>query len=150
MTRGYFGIGIVGNKTEYNLGTLWRSAHILGASFIFVTGRRYKPQSTDTTSAWKHTPLFQYETPQDLMDHIPRDCVPIAVEIDDRSRSLLNYVHPERAVYILGAEDTGLPKVVLDRCRDIVQLPGSICLNVASVGSIVMYDRFKGIENGRR
>ncbi len=33
---GYFGIGIIHGKNSENLGTLWRSASILGASFIFT------------------------------------------------------------------------------------------------------------------
>jgi tRNA G18 (ribose-2'-O)-methylase SpoU len=64
------------------------------------------------------------------------------VEFDPRARPLDRYVHPERACYLLGAEDTGLPKHVLDRCRDLVQIPATAyCLNVAVAGSIVMYDR---------
>ena len=38
----FYGIGIVNTKTEANIGTLWRSAHAFGASFIFTVGRRYR------------------------------------------------------------------------------------------------------------
>ena len=31
----YFGIGIYKPKTQENIGSLWRTAYILGASFIF-------------------------------------------------------------------------------------------------------------------
>ena len=40
--NGYFGIGICGGKTSENLGTLWRSAWQLGASYCFVIGSRFK------------------------------------------------------------------------------------------------------------
>lgn len=139
--RGFYGVGVVGSKTAVNVGTLWRSADALGAGFMFTAGRRYPKQASDTVKAWKHTPFFEYESAEDLFDHIPKDCVPVAVELDDKSRPLANYVHPERAVYLLGAEDTGLPPRVLSRCRDIVQIPGAHCLNVAVAGSIVLYDR---------
>jgi tRNA (guanosine-2'-O-)-methyltransferase len=43
--RGYYGIGIENVKTAENVGTLWRSAYILGASFIFTIGKRYKKQA---------------------------------------------------------------------------------------------------------
>jgi len=46
--RGFFGIGIQNIKTESNIGTLWRSANILGADFIYTIGKRYKKQSSDT------------------------------------------------------------------------------------------------------
>lgn len=139
--RGFFGIGIVGSKTPLNVGTLWRSAGSLGAQFIFTAGRRYPRQASDTIKAWKHIPLFEFDTLDDLFGHIPKDCVPVAVELDDDSRPLSNYVHPERAIYILGAEDNGLPRRALDRCRDTIQIPGTYCLNVAVAGSIVLYDR---------
>ena len=33
-TRGYYAIGIEHTKTAENVGTLWRSADLLGAAFI--------------------------------------------------------------------------------------------------------------------
>lgn len=47
----------------------------------------------------------------------------------------------KRAIYLLGAEDTGIPDNILNDCDSIVQLPGNYCLNVAVAGSIVLYDR---------
>lgn len=141
MNRGYFGIGIVGSKSPLNVGTLWRSARILDAGFIFTAGKRYPHQASDTIKAYKHVPMFEFQDGFDLLDHMPKDCIPVAVEIAPRSRMLPGYSHPERACYILGAEDTGIPPTVLQRCRDVIQLPGEFCLNVAVAGSIVMYDR---------
>jgi tRNA(Leu) C34 or U34 (ribose-2'-O)-methylase TrmL len=141
QARGFYGIGIVGSKTAVNVGTLWRSAASLDAGFIFTAGRRYPKQASDTVKAWKHVPMFEFIHGEDLFEHLPKDCVPVAVEITPDARPLAAYVHPERACYILGAEDGGMPRRVLDRCRDVIQLPGSHCLNVAVAGSIVMYDR---------
>ena len=58
---GFFGIGIVGAKHEANVGTLWRGAWQLGASFIFTVGARFKEQASDTTSAWQQIPHFKHE-----------------------------------------------------------------------------------------
>jgi tRNA G18 (ribose-2'-O)-methylase SpoU len=138
--RGYFGIGIVGGKTPENVGTLWRSAGILGASFIFTAGARYPKQASDTIKAWKHTPFHELDDPLAALDLIlPLGCVPVAVETG--GRPLATYRHPERAIYILGAESTGIPEAVLERCRDRITIPGDYCLNVSVAGSIVMYDR---------
>lgn len=139
--RGFYGIGIVGSKTPINVGTLWRSAGILGASFMFTAGRRYPQQASDTIKAWKHTPFFEFDNAEALFDAIPKGCVPIAVEIDERAKPLQTLAHPERAVYILGAEDTGVPPRVLERCACVVSIPGDHSLNVAVAGSIVLYDR---------
>ena len=47
------------------------------------------------------------------------------------------------AVYLLGAEDAGLPSCVLQECHSVVSLPSEryASYNVASAGAIVMYDR---------
>ncbi len=138
-SRGFFGIGIVGGKTPSNVGTLWRSAGILGAAFIFTAGARYPKQASDTIKAWRHTPFHELDDPGDAIALIPFGCIPVAVETD--GRPLAGYTHPERAIYFLGAEDTGIPNEVLRRCRDKITIPGDHCLNVAVAGSIVMYDR---------
>ena len=143
MPRGYFGIGIVGAKTETNVGTLLRSAHAFGAAFVFTVGHRYgRRQATDTTDATRHVPLWQFETLEELTAAVPLGCEMIGIEIDERSVALPEFKHPERALYILGAEDHGLTAEARDRCDALVQIPGAArCLNVAAAGSIVLYDR---------
>lgn len=139
--RGYFGIGIVGSKTAVNVGTLWRSAATMDAAFIFTAGRRFPQQASDTIKSWRHVPMLEYTDSGQLFESIPFGCVPVAVELAAGARDLTGYVHPERAVYLLGAEDNGLPRAALERCRDVVRIPSLFCLNVAVAGSIVMYDR---------
>jgi tRNA G18 (ribose-2'-O)-methylase SpoU len=139
--RGYYGIGIVNGKDIKNVGTLWRSAYILGAKFIFTIGVRYKHQCSDTTKAHKHIPYYHYDTFEEFYKHMPKDCKLVGIELDDYSVPIKSYEHFERCIYLLGAEDNGLPKDVLIKCHDIVQLPGDVCLNVSVAGSIVLYDR---------
>lgn len=141
--RGYFGIGIYHAKTEHNIGTLWRSAQLYGAAFIFTVGRRYQMQASDTPKTRNHTPLFEYSTIDDLVAHLPQSCPLVGVELDPRAQALSQFAHPERACYLLGAEDHGLPLNVLDRCHAVVQVetlrPQS--LNVAVAGSLVLHHR---------
>lgn len=142
MNRGYFGIGIEHTKTEVNVGTLWRSANLLGASFIFTVGKRYRRQPSDTMESWKHIPLYHYDTLSDFAKTIPYDCTLVGVELDDTARPLGGFTHPERAVYLLGAEDIGLTAEAMAMCKHLVVLPGERSMNVAVAGSIVLYDRF--------
>ncbi len=54
---------------------------------------------------------------------------------------MVKFTHPERAIYLLGAEDTGLPESVQSLCQSIIHIKSPMCLNVAVAGSIIMYDR---------
>jgi len=139
--KGYFGIGVENLKSRCNLGTLWRHANNMGASFIFVIGNRYRHQSSDTVKAFKHIPLFQFKRFEDM--RIPHDCLTIGIEIDDEAEDLMSFYHPERAVYVLGAEDHGICESTKAKCQKMVKLNTKYCLNVATMGSIVMYDRMQ-------
>ena len=144
--RGYFGIGVYNPKTEINIGTLWRGAYCFGASFIFTIGKRYKKQSSDTTKAWRTIPLYEYIDFIDFKKHIPYDCQPICIENDENAKGIKNFVHPERCVYILGAEDHGLSKEILNTYKTHIIIPAKMCLNVAVAGSIIMFDRINKNE----
>jgi tRNA G18 (ribose-2'-O)-methylase SpoU len=140
-TRGFYGIGIYHPKTSSNVGTLWRTANILKASFIYTIGRRYKHQCSDTMKTLRHIPLYHYTDFDDCKNHLPKGCRLVAIEITPNAKMLNNYSHPQQACYLLGAEDSGIPKDVLDKCHDVIQLGGSHCMNVAVAGSIVIYHR---------
>lgn len=139
--RGYFGIGIFNGKTPENLGTLWRTASLFGASFIFTIGKRYKKQCSDTMNSAKHIPLYHYENFESFYDNMPKDCLLIGIELNEYSKPIKQFSHPQRCIYLLGAEDNGLNLECINGCHDLIQLPGEYSMNVAVAGSIVMYDR---------
>lgn len=142
--RGYFGIGIENTKTQVNIGTLWRSANLFNAAFLFTVNRRYGKQCSDTMATDRHVPLYNYRNFSDFYEHIPYNCQLIGVELIESSEALPSFVHPERAIYLLGAEDHGLSKDALAKCHKVIQIPTAkpFSLNVAVAGSLVMYDRF--------
>ena len=139
--RGYFAVGIEHTKNSVNVGTLWRTAGIFGAAFVFTVGARYRQQASDTCKTWRHTPLFHFPSIDDLMEHLPFECRLVGLELDDAATPLAEYTHPERGVYLLGAEDRGLSAEAIARCHDLVVLPGEHSLNVSVAGSIALYDR---------
>jgi len=128
-------------KAEVNYGTLFRSAFAFGADFVFLIGRRFKRQSSDTTQSHRHLPLFEYPTIDDFIEHTPYDCQLVGVEICERAINLKIVTHPERAIYILGPEDGSLPQSLINKCQIVTQIPTQYCLNVAVAGSIILYDR---------
>lgn len=137
-----FGIGIINVKAGVNVGTLWRSAWQLGASFVFTVGRRYKRQSSDTYCTPRNIPLWHWDGPEDM--RVPHAWPLIGIDYNaGKSTTLPDFKHPRSAVYLLGAEDHGLPAWAIERCVDMVAIPAvrNQSYNVAVAGSLVMYDR---------
>jgi tRNA G18 (ribose-2'-O)-methylase SpoU len=146
----YFDIGVYHTKCELNIGTLWRSAYQLGASGIFTIGKRYKKQATDTHKTMRHIPLRHFITIEDFLSHRPINATLIGVEIGGENLSGFN--HPKQALYLLGAEDNGLPQDILYRCNSVISIEsvGRQSYNVAVAGSIIMYDRMFGNKAYRK
>lgn len=140
MQRGYFGIGIYHPKTTENVGSLWRSAHNFGADFIFTIGARYRKQVSDTTKASRHVPLYHYANMNDFKPHMPQGAELVLVEQADGAANLPDFNHPEAAVYVLGAEDYGVPEDEMRGYRKVA-IATPMCINVAVAGSILLYDR---------
>lgn len=140
----YFEIGIYGAKTEHNIGTLWRSALQLGAAGIFTVGRRYPGQASDTCKTPRHIPLRHYLTLDELLANRAHGAVLVGVEMG--GEPLATFSHPAQAIYLLGAEDHGLPSAVLARCDRVVSVESVTVpsYNVAVAGSLVMWHRAFG------
>lgn len=143
--RGYFGVVAYSPRHDTNIGTLWRSASTYDAAFIATIGARYIRQPGDTPKTPLHTPLWSFDTFDDFIGSMPTECKLIAVELATNSIPLPDFDHPERAVYLLGAEDTGIPAGILDQCDDVVQIPTPArwSLNVAVAGSITLASRYE-------
>ena len=142
----FFGIGIYQPKTSHNIGTLWRTAHILGASFIYIVGGKYKNQPSDTQKTWSKIPFYKYDDFEHFYASLPYSTQLVGLELNSNSQAISTFAHPLRAAYLLGAEDNGLPEQVLNKCHHLIQLPGDTSLNVAVSGSIVIYDRIQKRE----
>lgn len=140
----YFEIGIYNSRAAVNLGTLWRSAYQLGASGIFTIGRRYKTHPSDPFNVPRQIPLRNFEDFDQFLAQRPMGTVLVGVEMG--GTPLSKFDHPPQAIYLLGAEDLGLPESVLEKCNMVVSLEAvlSESYNVAVAGSLVMYDRMFG------
>ena len=149
MSRGYFGIGIWKHQHSINAGSLFRSAEAFNADFVFTIGRKYKKTAADVTNATGQIPCFNYISGDDFLAHIPLGARLVCVEISDNSAKLQEFVHPDKAVYLLGHESDGIPKKITDK-GIVVTIPSEFCLNVAAAGSIALYDRIaKAYLKGR-
>lgn len=141
MARGYFGLVLFDPKYECNYGTLVRTANILNVSLLATVGKQFKQQVSDTLKSSRHIPTLNFKTFQDLKNSIDVDCKIVAVELTKDAFLIEKFTHPEKAIYIVGNESKGIPENILDQCDYRVKLQGSMSMNVAVAGSVVLYDR---------
>jgi tRNA G18 (ribose-2'-O)-methylase SpoU len=140
--RGYFGIGAEGISKALNLGNLLRTAHAFGASFAFTIEAETKARlvrHADTAASEGQVPFYPFERFADF--RLPKGCELVGVEFTEDAIPMPSFRHPARAAYIFGSERGSLSPEVQAVCRHIVKIPTAFCLNVATAGAIVMYDR---------
>lgn len=144
--RGYFAIGVEGLSKPTNLGNLMRSANAFGAHFIFTVAadeRLSRKVPADTSRSQDHVPYYAWASVEDMV--LPHGCKLVGVELLDEAVDLPSFGHPSRAAYVLGAERGSLSRPMRERCDYLVRIPSSFCINVATAGAIVMYDRAKAL-----
>jgi tRNA G18 (ribose-2'-O)-methylase SpoU len=140
--KGYFGIGVEGVSKATNVGTLLRTAHAFGASFVFTVRAQYDRREgirSDTSDTPLSVPTYHFA---DLADfRLPLECRLVGVEITDEAIDLPSFRHPRQAAYILGGEREGLSAELQARCDYIVKIPMRFSVNLGVAGSLIMYDR---------
>ncbi len=140
--RGYFGIGIAGVSKAMNLGSLLRTAHAFGASFVFTiaaTYERHEGKLADTADTPASVPLYEFDSVADF--RLPVDCALVGIELLDEAIDLPRFHHPRACAYVLGAERTSLAPELVARCDHVVKIPTRFSVNLALAGALVMYDR---------
>lgn len=145
--KGYACIGLFNPKSPENVGSVMRASGCYGVHSVFYTGRRYdhaKEFCTDKNRVHLDIPLIGVE---DLKNTVPIDCVPVAVELVEGAKSLVDYKHPPRAFYIFGPEDGTLKKHITDFCRETIYVPTEGCMNLAATVNVILYDRMAKGDN---
>jgi tRNA G18 (ribose-2'-O)-methylase SpoU len=143
--RGYFAIGAERISKPMNMGNLLRSAHAFGAKFFFTIRahpRAFEAKS-DTSKALHHLPIYRWENPEEIQ--LPLRCKLVGVELIEGAVDLPSFRHPLHAAYVLGPELGVLSPAILSRCDAVIKLPTAFCINVATAGAIVMYDRMRSL-----
>jgi len=140
--KGYFGIGVEGVSKATNVGTLLRTAHAFGASFVFTVRAQYDRRDgvrSDTSETPLSVPTYHFADLQDF--RLPLGCRLVGVEITDDAVELPRFRHPARAAYVFGAERYSLSPQMLSLCEFVVKIPTRFSINVGMAGAIVLYDR---------
>ena len=146
-SRGYFGVGVEGLSKPMNAGNLFRTAHAFGASFVFTIAaeQKVKKVRSDTSVVPRNLPWYEYDSLDDMK--LPAKCKIVGVELLDDAIDLPSFHHPVNAAYILGRERGSLSPQMQEKCDYFIRIPTKFCLNVATAGAIVLYDRI--LNSGR-
>lgn len=139
--RGFFGIGVESLSKTGNFGNLIRTAHAFGASFCFSINADTKMRrfGADTARSTESIPYYQWDNVGSIQ--LPAACKLIGIELLDEAVDLPSFRHPAQAAYVLGPERDSLSDELIERCDYTIKIPTSFCINVATAGAIVMYDR---------
>ena len=127
------------------MGNLLRSAHAFGAKFFFTIGahpRAFEAKS-DTSKAVHHLPVYRWANADEMT--LPLSCKLVGVELIEGAIDLPSFRHPPHAAYVLGPELGVLSEALLSRCDHVIKIPTAFCINVATAGAIVMYDRVRSL-----
>ena len=134
-------IALTNPKSPTNVGATMRAAGCYQASEIYYTGQRYKraaKYNTDTNNAIAHIPLTWVESACDIS---LEGAKLVCVDLVEGAQPLPSFVHPEKAVYVFGAEDGTIEQSVIDKAHHVVYIPTVGCMNLAATVNVVLYDR---------
>lgn len=134
-------IGLINPKSASNVASVLRAVGCFNASSVFYTGQRYnyaKNFNADTRAMHKIIPTVSVD---DLRHIRPSGAKVVVVELIEGAIPLPDYVHEDNAFYIFGPEDGSVPTDVLSWADDVIYIPTTGCLNLASTVNIVLYDR---------
>eukprot|EP00475_Leptophrys_vorax_P005392 TRINITY_DN13268_c0_g1_i1.p1 TRINITY_DN13268_c0_g1~~TRINITY_DN13268_c0_g1_i1.p1 ORF type:complete len:289 (+),score=69.09 TRINITY_DN13268_c0_g1_i1:42-908(+) len=146
---GFFGVGIYRGRRAESLSVLWRSAFQMGASFVFTIGARHGSvmESEDCQIAFRTIPMWRFENWEDFVKSAPFASPIVALEMG--GTPLESFSHPPCCIYLLGSEEDGLPKEVVQSCPHVVEIPTvrARSFSIAAAGSIVLYDRLAKLRS---
>lgn len=145
MNQSKVTIGLVNPKGPSNVGTVMRAAGCFNADEVLYTGTRYAraaqyevKTNTDTHKSRNNIPLTQVEC---LLSSKTQGMEVVCVELCLGATSLIDFSHPERAIYIFGPEDGSISQTIIDQADHVVYVPTKDCLNLAATANVVLYDR---------
>lgn len=86
--------------------------------------------------------MREFLTFEDFIKARPKGAKLVGIEMGGDPLSKCN--HPQQAIYLLGAEDNGLPDNIIKQCDMLVSIESlrTESYNVSIAGSLVMYQRY--------
>lgn len=139
-------VALVNPRYGHNVGSAVRAASCFGLRQVWWSGNRVSLDAAkgerlpreERMKGYRDVEMVQYDF---FFDQFDRDVTPVAVEVLPQAESLVDFVHPEKALYVFGPEDGGLAKPQFIHCHRFVHIPIRHCANLAAAVYMVLYDR---------
>lgn len=133
-------------KFAHNLGQAVRALSCFGVSQLWWSGKRVLEELEGLDRIPREERMRGYSDVQILYNERPLDAyekgvVPVCIELVRGSESLVDFVHPENAVYVFGPEDGSVDQGTRRRCHRFVSIPTKHCTNLSAAVYLVLYDR---------
>lgn len=138
-------IGLINPKSPENVGYVLRAAANFRVDQVFYTGHRYhmayqrNPRLLDT--ARKVSQGMPISETTNIANELTSGMKLVCVEFALNASSLINYQHPEKAMYIFGPEDGTIDQEIIDQADDVVYVPTIGSMNLSASVNVVLYDR---------
>ncbi len=132
-----------------NLGTIFRTAHAVGADGIVLRKGCADPFSPKTVRASMGSVFSLPVAKTDDFYKAPNYRAYCGA-LTDRAHDLYSAQFPNQTMIVLGNEANGASEEILAACDEILQIPmpgGAESLNVAVAGAVTMYEYFRQVQN---
>jgi tRNA(Leu) C34 or U34 (ribose-2'-O)-methylase TrmL len=131
-------------KYPHNVAAALRACSCYGIGQLWYTGNRIRLDDgqrlprEERMRGYHDVEWRQYDYPFDQFDD---KVTPVAVELVPGAECLVDFEHPENAVYVFGPEDGSLSRVYKTFCHRFIQIPTRHCTNLSAAIYITLYDR---------
>jgi len=138
---------LINPKYDHNVGAALRACSCFDIKQLWFTGDRVPLEVNgkgrrlpreERMKGYKDVELRNFDY---VFDEFEKDVVPVAVEVREHAEDLVDFEHPEKALYVFGPEDGSLSKVELMHCYRFVVIPTKHCVNLSAAVYLVLYDR---------